>query len=98
VHIVHTRWMQLAPMLLFDLLLAPASTALGGQPVKRGEAGLQLGCRAAALTAVAAVYVGVRQAVTGGAQLVSIYRKACCPRVQLHACIIAQLHDQGHDC
>lgn len=63
------------PMLLFDLLLAPASSAASKQHVSRAQ---HMALRAAALAAVTAAYVGIRQAVSGGQQLLSVFRKVKC--------------------
>lgn len=59
-------------MLLYDLLLSQVGHEARVQPCGRSS---HLAWRAAALAAVAAAYVGIRQAVTGGHQLVSVFRK-----------------------
>ena len=62
-------------MLLYDLLLAPLnSTPIVGQQ-QHGSNSVQMSWRAAALALTAAAYIGTRQAISGGKQLVSIYRK-----------------------
>ena len=70
---VDCNWIvQVVPMALYDLTTSPADMARtrGNVGVKNHQA-----MRVAALVAVAAAYVGIRQTVTGGEQLVSIYRK-----------------------
>lgn len=68
----HRMPLQVVPMLLYDLLLSPASTAATEQHGSRSQ---HQCLRAAALAAAAAAYVGIRQAVTGGQQLLTVFRK-----------------------
>jgi hypothetical protein len=58
-------------MLLHDAVLVPTGISTCGHMSRKRH--MQL--RAAALVAVAAAYVGIRQTVSAGEQLVAIYRK-----------------------
>lgn len=68
-----SQWIvQVVPMALYDVMVSSAGTAHTRGYVRVSP---QLAVRCAALVTVAAAYVGIRQTVTGGEQLVSIYRK-----------------------
>ena len=69
-------------MALYDLMLSPAGMAFTGGHLRVTHHHQAM--RLAALVAVAAAYVGIRQTVTGGEQLVSIYRKVSSVENLLH--------------
>jgi hypothetical protein len=59
-------------MVLYDVMISSAGTS---HTRGHGRVRTHLAVRSAALVMVAATYVGIRQTVTSGEQLVSIYRK-----------------------
>jgi hypothetical protein len=68
-------------MALYDLMISSAGTA---HSRGHGRVTTHLAVRVAALVTVAAAYVGIRQTVSGGEQLVSIFRKVGFAKGNLH--------------